>query len=112
MTSDAPKITELVDEVDTTQKLVDATLKVKTDLTFANAKLYEQIFGGYLDRTARDICLDLSEVRYVDSTGISLLVQLSKALEERGSLLILQNLQEGVLKVLEMLKLDRVIRIA
>jgi anti-anti-sigma factor len=56
---------------------------------------------AFLEQTAaRDIILDLSQVRYLSSAGISPLLALNKAMHERGGRLILVGMTpdvEGVL---------------
>jgi len=54
---------------------------------------------------ARAIVLDMSSVRYVDSSGLSALVSVATALEKKNGSLILCDVDPAVLKVLEMTRL-------
>jgi len=100
---------EVVTEVPSTRSNVDVTLKVQGDLTFYDARLYERAFQHHFSRTFRDMCIDMSASEHVDSTGIGIIVRLSQQLGDRGCLLLLEGVQPGVLKVFQVLKIDRVL---
>lgn len=47
----------------------------------------------------KDIIIDMSNVRFIDSTGIGLLVQTYKRLKQYGKSITITNAQESVRKV-------------
>ncbi len=69
--------------------------------------LDEQIHDG-----ARDVVVDLSEVGFLDSTGLGVLVGRLKLLRANGGTLRLVGLGERVLRVFTITGLDRVFEFA
>ncbi|MCU1463579.1 MAG: anti-sigma-factor antagonist [Acidimicrobiales bacterium] len=57
------------------------------------------------------LTLDIAEVSFVDSTGISILVWAHKRLAERGGVLVLRSPTADVYRVLEITRLTQVFRI-
>src|SRR4030042_108166 len=57
---------------------------------------------------ARRVTLDLSEVSYIDSTGISWLLVRHKRFCEAGGKLVMHSIPSMVLNVLKILRLDPV----
>jgi anti-sigma B factor antagonist len=59
------------------------------DIDAANAKLAQQQLADALGPDACSLVIDLSEIRYVDSAGIDMLLRLSDRLDNRRARLIL-----------------------
>lgn len=49
---------------------------------------------------------DMTDLSYVDSSGIGALIQIFNWLKSRGGLLVLSNVQGGVERIFQMSKLD------
>jgi len=62
-----------------------------------------------LDNGIVKAVIDLSEVPYIDSTGLAFVVELHKALESRGGQLLLARANERVREVLEMTRIGEII---
>lgn len=60
---------------------------------------------------ARNVLADCGEVPYIDSTGISFMVGLHKALRDSGGCFALANVNHRIRKVLEITGLNGVIRV-
>ncbi len=75
------------------QELKDAVLK--------------QLEGG-----GRKFLVDFTDTAYIDSSGLGVLVSLSKKIREKGGELRLSNLNEDVRTLFELTKLDTLFRIA
>jgi anti-anti-sigma factor len=58
-----------------------------------------------------EICLDLSGLSFVDSTGAEALCKIHRTAEARGQRIIYASPQPQVRKVLELLGLDKVLRL-
>ena len=56
----------------------------------------------------RDILIDLSEVTYIDSSGIACLIEALQAARDLGSDLALVSISQQALRVLELARLDLV----
>lgn len=59
-----------------------------------------------LENGYRFIIFDLTELTYVDSSGIGTLIQISNWLKNRGGVMILANVQGSVEKIFQISKLD------
>jgi anti-sigma B factor antagonist len=63
-------------------------------------------------RSDRDVVLDLSEVAFVDSAGLSALVGLFKNTHAAGRKLLLVGVRPQILEVMEVIRLDQIFRFA
>jgi anti-anti-sigma factor len=60
---------------------------------------------------ARNIILDLSEVKYTDSSGLSALLVGNRILQEEGGIFVLTSLSDHTLKLIKISQLDSVLTI-
>lgn len=70
-------------------------------------KLKEKIYT-ILDTGAKDLAVDLSQVTYIDSTGLGVFIGVLRNLKEKGGSMELLNPTPRVEKVLRITGLDRV----
>lgn len=70
-------------------------------------KVLEQLEGG-----ARKFLIDFAGTGYIDSSGLGVLVSLSKKIREQGGELRLANLNEDLRTLFELTKLDTLFHIA
>ena len=70
-------------------------------------KVLEELEGG-----ARKFLIDFSSTGYIDSSGLGVLVSLSKKIREQGGELRLANLNEDLRTLFELTKLDTLFAIA
>jgi len=70
-------------------------------------KVLEDLEGG-----ARKFVIDFTETGYIDSSGLGVLVSLSKKIREKGGELRLSSLNEDLRTLFELTKLDTLFRIA
>jgi anti-anti-sigma factor len=59
----------------------------------------------------RNIILDLSEVKYTDSSGLSALLVGNRILQEDGGIFVLASLSEHTMKLIKISQLDSVLNI-
>jgi anti-sigma B factor antagonist len=71
------------------------------------AKVLEELEGG-----ERKFAIDFSQTGYIDSSGLGVLVSLSKKIREQGGELRLSSLNEDLRTLFELTKLDTLFRIA
>lgn len=64
-----------------------------------------------LDTGAHTVVLDLAGVRFLDSTGLALIVWLHKQLLQRGGRVCIATTAPGLLRVFALTSVDRLIRI-
>ena len=70
-------------------------------------KVLDELRGG-----ARRFLIDFTETAYIDSSGLGVLVSLSKKIREAGGELRLSSLSEDLRTLFELTKLDTLFRIA
>jgi anti-sigma B factor antagonist len=70
-------------------------------------KVLEELEGG-----GRKFLIDFSNTGYIDSSGLGVLVSLSKKIREQGGELRLANLNEDLRTLFELTKLDTLFHIA
>lgn len=88
------------------------TVAVKADrVTVANVADLKTTLISTLNGGASKVVLDLAEVKFMDSTGISVLISGLKASRERSNRFVIANIQRDVLKLFELMKLDKIFEI-
>ncbi len=70
-------------------------------------KVLEELEGG-----ERKFVVDFTNTGYIDSSGLGVLVSLSKKIREQGGELRLSNLNEDLRTLFELTKLDTLFKIA
>lgn len=83
------------------------SLKGELDLSYANdlkAELYKAV-----DKNFSDVVIDMSNLEYIDSTGIGVLVGLMKKLRTGGKDIKISNAKDNVKKIFKITGLDQII---
>ena len=75
------------------------TPQLKTELTTLNAE------------GVKSFILDFTEVKYVDSSGLSAILLANRICEGSGGILVVYGLQDGVKKLITISQLDKVLNI-
>ena len=85
----------------------DVTLiEVGGQLIVGNRQLLKERVLDQLERGDRKFILDFSKTDYIDSSGLGVLVTLSKKIREQGGQLSLVSLSEDLRTLFELTKLD------
>src|SRR3954449_2422042 len=63
------------------------------------------------DEKPKRLVVDLSQVPYIDSSGIAVLIGAMQSLEHEGGLFLLAGAQDGVRTIFESAKLDQYFRL-
>jgi anti-sigma B factor antagonist len=95
------------------KKQDDVTIiDVEGQLIVGNRQELKQKVLEELDNGARKFLIDFSSTGYIDSSGLGVLVSLSKKIREQGGELRLANLNEDLRTLFELTKLDTLFHIA
>jgi len=95
------------------QKKDDVTvIDVKGQLIVGNRQELKQKVLDELEAGARKFLIDFAGTGYIDSSGLGVLVSLSKKIREQGGELRLANLNEDLRTLFELTKLDSLFHIA
>jgi len=87
-------------------------LRLPAQLTVANRQELKQQVVDELDRGERRFVIDLAGTLYIDSSGLGVLVSLSKKIREQGGELRLANLNDDLKTLFELTKLDTLFQIS
>ena len=86
-------------------------VKLQVDaLDVSTISSFRSLYEEFLDKSAR-IVLDMSEVEFIDSTGLGGLLSLMRMCIERNGDMHLICLQEQVLSMLRLVRMNKVISI-
>ena len=87
-------------------------VKVEGQLIVGNRQELKELVFAALDKGDRRILIDFSQTGYIDSSGLGVLVSLSKKIREQGGDLRLAGLNEDLQTLFELTKLDTLFAIA
>ncbi len=89
----------------------EAVLSLQGELDLDSAPQLRRCVASLVDQGVCQITMDLAELSLLDSTGLTVLVQASKRVRERGGDLALQAPTPGTWRVLEITGLTEVFAI-
>ena len=87
-------------------------LDVEGQLIVGNRQELKQRVLNELEEGERKFLIDFEETGYIDSSGLGVLVSLSKKIREQGGELRLANLNEDLRTLFELTKLDTLFQIS
>jgi anti-sigma B factor antagonist len=87
-------------------------VEVEGQLIVGNRQELKQKVLEHLEGGDRKFVIDFSNTGYIDSSGLGVLVSLSKKIREQGGELRLSSLNEDLRTLFELTKLDTLFRIA
>ena len=87
-------------------------IDVEGQLIVGNRQELKQKVLEELEKGGRKFLIDFSSTGYIDSSGLGVLVSLSKKIREQGGELRLANLNEDLRTLFELTKLDTLFHIA
>lgn len=87
-------------------------IKISGDFDINQAESARQLFSQLLETLKHDVFVDLRDVPFIDSSGIGAIVFLYKRLRCLGKELEIRNLQSQPLELIQLLRIDRIIKVA
>jgi anti-sigma B factor antagonist len=87
-------------------------VEVEGQLIVGNRQELKQRVLDELDGGARNFAIDFAKTGYIDSSGLGVLVSLSKKIREQGGELRLASLNEDLRTLFELTKLDTLFQIS
>jgi anti-sigma B factor antagonist len=85
-----------------------ARVTVSGEVDLATAPALLQAAEELVKSTEGDVAIDMSEVTFIDSTGLGVLVQIRNAVTGRGSSLVFATPSRSVQRALSLAGLDKV----
>ena len=84
---------------------------IKGHLTAGTCKIFSSELDKYIDESTRKVILDCSELDYIDSTGLGVMVKFYKNVTANGGNYVLAALQDKPRLVFEITRANRVFNI-
>lgn len=85
-------------------------IRITGDFDAAQAQNARRYFQELIEDVDKNICLDLSQVPFIDSSGIGAIVFLYKRLRCSGYDLTISGLQKQPSELLHLLRIDKIIK--
>jgi anti-anti-sigma factor len=84
-----------------------AIIRIEGEVDVSNASELRDALDTALADGAKEVEADFTEVAYIDSTGIGVLVGAAHRAQESGSVLVVANPQKNVERVFSLLGVDK-----
>jgi len=88
-------------QIDNAPGGAECVLTVRGDIDLASAADFETCLRSALDSAPSSIVIDLAALTFIDSSGLRVLVSLSKEAQSRGATLGLRNVPRHAQRVLD-----------
>ncbi|MGI6697829.1 MAG: STAS domain-containing protein [Clostridiales bacterium] len=83
-------------------------VKVKGEIDIYTAAEFKKQINAAIEEVAGDLHIDCSELQYMDSTGLGVLIGALKRMKEQGRNIYLENLRPNVRKLFAITGLDKI----
>ena len=99
--------------MDITSKIINDVhmLKLTGKLTIDTAQDFFTHMESLITTGNKKFLLQLSDLSFIDSTGLGTIIRISKRINEAGNQLRFSNLQPKILKMIELTRLDSILAI-
>jgi anti-sigma B factor antagonist len=101
----------LLDRDELRDQVESHSVVLAEDIDISNAVQLQAGLIEHLNEFGPELVLDLSEVRFIDSTGLGVLVSVLKRAREQGGHVTLLNPNREIDRLLQITGLDRVFRV-
>jgi len=87
-----------------------ATVHLDGEIDMDVTEKAKEVIFPHID-AGKEVHLNLSNVQYMDSSGISVLIESHQKALEKGTKLIVKDVSKSVLKVIMMAKLEQILNL-
>jgi anti-sigma B factor antagonist len=91
--------------------MIQTTITAPAELCSATARVWKDRITKDLSAQQNEASIDLSKTRFIDSSGLGVLLSLNKTLRAQGGALKLLNPSSAVAQLIELTRLHRVFEI-
>ena len=82
-------------------------ISVSGEVDISCADRLKEAIDAAAEQPVEEVCLDFSQVAYIDSTGIGVLVATARRLGEGSKRFSVVNVQPNVMRVIQLLGVDK-----
>lgn len=86
-------------------------LRLQDDLKMENVREFFEIFAEELQSTHKEVILDLSRIRFVDSSGVGILLKCNETLKAQDARLLVCGLNKALLSVFKLGGLTKILSV-
>ena len=87
-----------------------ATVHLDGEIDMDVTEKAKEVIFPHID-AGKEVHLNLSNVQYMDSSGISVLIESHQKALEKGTKLVIKDVSKSVLKVIMMAKLEQILNL-
>ena len=87
-----------------------ATIHLDGEIDMDVTEKAKEVIFPHID-AGKEVHLNLSNVQYMDSSGISVLIESHQKAMEKGNKMIVKDVSKSVLKVIMMAKLEQILNL-
>ena len=80
----------------------DGTVVVSGEVDLYTAPLLERAVESAMERGEGNVVIDMTDVRFMDSAGLNIIIRCFKPLDAQGRRVVLRHPQEAVRRTLEL----------
>jgi anti-sigma B factor antagonist len=84
------------------------SIKLVGEVDVANANKFREALAESYEEQGADIVLDASELSYIDSTGLGIVIGAYGRMKERGHSISIKDARQNVKKLLQITSLDKI----
>jgi len=81
---------------------------ITTDMDSNNSKALKKVILADIDSVQKDVIIDLHGMKYIDSSGINVLIQIHKVQVQKKRRMIIRKPSEMVIKTISLGNLDKI----
>ncbi len=98
-------------DIDINENIEQVNISVKGDIEMMTIKSFKQKLFEIGENINKDIEIDLSDVDYIDSSGVGVLISLLKLQKQKGKTLSINKVSPKVLNILKLSSLSDVFKL-
>ncbi len=85
-------------------------IKLAGEIDLYNVYTIKDQVKEKLKESPSNLSVDVSEINYLDSSGIGMLVELKRMVEETGKIYRLRNIPPNILQLFKAINLDKILK--
>ena len=87
------------------------TVNLNGDIYTEQGDELQQVFDGIIEKTPKEVVINLSELKSITSSGIGKIVYLFKELDKEGGEIRIIGVNDTIMQIFKIVKLDKLMKI-
>lgn len=98
-------------EIQVSENCKITTVKLKGDIFVEQGEELLEVFNGIIEKSPKEVVIDLNELKSITSSGIGKIVLLYKEMNKKGGKVRITGVNETIMQIFKIVKLDRLVEI-